>query len=199
MDASLRAGTAKVDITPPLTIPSLGYEPRHAFFHGIHDPLHARAVALDDGVTQVIILAVDSIGYSNAILGPGRNFTAEVRQRIQQRTGVPAAHMMLASSHAHSTPETIHLRRLLDAPAAAPWLEVVMDQLASAASIAFERRTPSKLKVGKGQVHGLSHNRRVVGEDGRIAYGRARTTEAGQPDPGLIDPEVGVLLLESDE
>ena len=57
MDKVLRAGTARVDITPPLTIPYLGYEPRHAFFRGVHDPLYARALAVDDGQTQVVLIA----------------------------------------------------------------------------------------------------------------------------------------------
>src|SRR5262245_46898041 len=75
VDTILLAGSAKVNITPPLTIPYLGYEPRHAFFHGVHDPLYARAAALDDGTTALLIIAADSIGYSNALLGPERNFT----------------------------------------------------------------------------------------------------------------------------
>lgn len=197
MSPLLQAGTAKVDITPPLTIPYLGYEPRHALFEGVHDPLYARAVALDDGTTQVIIISADSIGYSNEILGPGRNFTAEVRQRIQAQTGVPAAHIMLATTHAHSTPETIHLRRLLDTPAAAPWLAVLMDQLASVACIAFAQRKPSTLKTGTGEVIGLSHNRRVVGKDGQIVFGADRTPELIKANPGAIDQSVKILLLES--
>ncbi|MCE7983680.1 MAG: hypothetical protein DYG89_21100 [Caldilinea sp. CFX5] len=196
MDQLLHAGTGRVDITPPLTIPYLGYEPRHAFFQGVHDPLFARAVALDDGATQVILLAVDAIGYSNDLLGPGRNFTAEVRQRIHAATGVPAAHIMLATSHAHSTPETVNLRRLLDTPAAAPWLEVVLDQLASAAIIAFHQRQPCRVKAGTGQVVGLSRNRRLVGKEGRILAGPEATLAGVEVKPGALDPEVGVILLE---
>lgn len=195
MEPSLLAGSAKVDITPPLSIPYLGYEPRHAFFEGVHDPLYARAVALDDGATQLIIIAADSIGYSNDLLGPGRNFTSEVRQRIQQRTGVPAANILLSTSHAHSTPETCNLRRLLDTPAATPWLEVVMDQLASAASIAFARRHPSQAKVATSDVVGVSRNRRVVGLDGRIVSGPL--ADPTQVLPGALDQQLGVLYLES--
>jgi hypothetical protein len=195
MYRSFQAGSAKVNITPPLTIPYLGYEPRHAFFEGVHDPLYARAVALDDGTRQALIIAADSIGYSNALLGPGRNFTSEVRQRIQERTGIPAAHIMLTTSHAHSTPETCNLRRLLDTPAAAPWLEVVIDQLTSVASIAFSRRQPSRMKVATGEVSGLSRNRRVVGLDGRIVGGAmANPTEVVA---GKLDQQVGMILFES--
>jgi hypothetical protein len=180
-----------------LTIPYLGYEPRHAFFEGVHDPLYGRAVALDDGATQAIILATDSIGYSNAILGPGRNFTTEVRQRIAERTGVPGAHVMLTASHAHSTPETIHLRRLLDTPAAAPWLDVLMDQLTSAAAMAFAQRQPMRLKVGMGQLHGVSRNRRVIGKDGRVLGGPEVSSQVEEARPGPVDPQVGVLYFES--
>ncbi len=199
MSNSFLAGSAKVDITPPLTIPYLGYEPRHALFAGVHDPLYARAVALDDGTTQVILLAVDAIGYSNDLLGPGRNFTAEVRQRIQARTGVPAAHIMLTTTHAHSTPETCNLRRLLDTPAVAPWLEVVLDQLTSAAAMAFAQRKPSRLKAGTGVVAGLARNRRVIGKDGRILAGPEITPTGVDGTAGPVDTAVGVLYLEGTE
>lgn len=194
-----QAGTAKVDITPPLTIPYLGYEPRHALFQGVHDPLYARALAVDDGETQAVLIAADSIGYSNDILGPGRNFTAEVRQRIQARTGVPAENIMLASSHAHSTPETTNLRTLLDTPAAGPWLEVLMDQLASAAAMAVRRRKPSMLKIGTGEVHGLSWSRRIIGKDGKIYQWSNRPPDGEVADWGAIDHQVGVLLFEAIE
>ena len=197
MSHPFQVGSSRVEITPPLTIPYLGYEPRHALFTGVHDPLYARAIALDDGATQVILIAADAIGYSNELLGPGRNFTAEVRQRIAAATGVPAAHVMLTTTHAHSTPETCNLRRLLDTPAAAPWLAVVIDQLASAAIMAFANRQPSRVKAGVGQVLGLSRNRRVIGPDGRILGGPETTPQAGQAKAGPLDPEVGVLLLEA--
>lgn len=197
MPTSLVAGSAKVDITPPLTIPYLGYEPRHAFFTGIRDRLYARAVALDDGTTPVIIISADAIGYSNAILGPGRHFTAEVRQRITQQTGVPGHHIMLATTHAHSTPETIHLRRLLDTPAAAPWLEVIMDQLASVATMAWTARCPSQIKAGTGAVEGMSRNRRVIGVDGRIVGGPEHTPKSEVTIPQPLDTQLAVLLIEA--
>ncbi|MCX6046664.1 MAG: neutral/alkaline non-lysosomal ceramidase N-terminal domain-containing protein [Chloroflexi bacterium] len=197
MSNRLLAGSAKVDITPPLTIPYLGYEPRHALFQGVHDPLYARAVALDDGKTQIILIAADSLGYNNAILGPTRNFTQEVRQRIQERTGVPAANIMLTASHAHSTPETTHARRLLDTPAAEPWLEVLIDQLASAAAMAFAQRKPSQLKAGAGAVEGLARNRRIIGKDGRIVGGPETTWLEAETTSGPVDTAVGVLYLET--
>jgi neutral ceramidase len=197
VNTTFLAGSAKVDITPPLTIPYLGYEPRHALFQGVHDPLYARAVALSVGDCAVLLIAADAIGFSNAILGPDRNFTAEVRHRIARQTGVPAANIVLTASHAHSTPETAHLRRLLDTPAAAPWLEVLIDQLVSAAIMAWSQRQPSRLKAATGSVVGLARNRRVIGRDGRILSGPEYTPEASETIPQPVDPTVSVLYLES--
>lgn len=199
MTRALQAGAAKVDITPPLTIPYLGYEPRHAFFEGVHDPLYARALAIDDGTTQTVILTADAIGFSKDLLGPGHDFIAETRARIEQRTGVSAAHVMLTCSHAHSTPETINLRRLLDTPAAASWLETLVDQLASAAMIAINRRRSHVLKIGTGEVRGLARNRRVLGKHGRVYSIEERPPKDQVADWGIVDPQVGVLLLEADD
>src|SRR4051812_20682416 len=162
--------------------------PRHARFSGVHDPLLARAVAFDDGATAAILIAADSLGFSNAILGPQRNFMQELRQRIAAQTAVPAAHIMLAASHAHSTPETVNLRPLLDMPAAGPWLEVLLDQLASAGIMAWSERKPSRLRAGTGVVHGLARNRRVIGRDGRIVGGPETTPDMTNASPGPLDP-----------
>lgn len=181
----LRTGSAKVNITPPLSIPYLGYVPRQARFRGIHDPLFARALVLDNDSTRLAIISADSLGYGNDILGPGRNFTAEVRQRITDRTGIEPHNVMLASTHSHSTPETLGITRLSDVPEAVPWLEVLMDQLASAVELASANPISARLKLGMGQVKEIGHNRR--------ARGLSMEDEIAQ---GLVDPQVGVLLCE---
>ena len=132
----LLAGSAKVNITPPLSIPYLGYVPRQGKFRGVHDPLFARALVLDNSEMKLAIISADSLGYGNEILGAGRNFTAEVRERISDQAGIDPNNIMLASIHAHSTPETLGITRLSDVPEAVPWLEVLMDQLASAVEMA---------------------------------------------------------------
>ena len=58
----LRAGAAAVDITPtqfPVHMPGLA---RENLADGVHDPLHARALVLDDGATTLAIAVVDNIG-----------------------------------------------------------------------------------------------------------------------------------------
>ncbi|MCB1124731.1 MAG: hypothetical protein KJT03_24470, partial [Verrucomicrobiae bacterium] len=60
LEASLRAGAAAVDITPRLWPIYL----RGSFFvkpaESSHDPLHARALVLDDGSNRIAMVIVDS-------------------------------------------------------------------------------------------------------------------------------------------
>src|SRR6266487_1328641 len=104
--AELTVGTGKIDITPPLAIPYLSYYPRQTPFEGIHDRLYARAMVFDSGGEPVAIISADSLGYSRDVLGPGRDFVAEARERVERLAGVPAERVMLATTHAHSTPQT---------------------------------------------------------------------------------------------
>src|SRR4051812_8294550 len=69
---SLRAGSASRDVTPPAWVPYLTSSGNgtSAAFKGVHDPLLARALVLDDGNAAAAIVAVDSIGFDNALLGP---------------------------------------------------------------------------------------------------------------------------------
>src|SRR6266508_3884810 len=66
--ATLRVGMASVDITPPVGTPLGGYAARRgAPSTGVHDPITARALVLDDGAGPVAIVATDLIGTSAAI------------------------------------------------------------------------------------------------------------------------------------
>ncbi|MCS6919730.1 MAG: hypothetical protein NZM28_08165, partial [Fimbriimonadales bacterium] len=61
--ARLRAGTAKVDITPDIRkirIQLGGYGARlNMPPRGVHDPIYARALALEVGSQQAVIVALD--------------------------------------------------------------------------------------------------------------------------------------------
>ncbi|MCS7254899.1 MAG: hypothetical protein RMK18_12295 [Armatimonadota bacterium] len=105
-------GAAKVDITPPLHIPELGFIPRQHKFKGVYDPLFAKALALEAKGNAVIIVTADAIGFHRNLLGREHDFIAEFRQRVHDAIGVAKEAIMLAASHAHSTPETLCLTPL---------------------------------------------------------------------------------------
>jgi hypothetical protein len=55
----LKAGLAKVDITPPPGLPLWGFESRKAPATGTRDPLYARVLVLEAGGTRLALVASD--------------------------------------------------------------------------------------------------------------------------------------------
>lgn len=189
-----QAGFAETEITPPLTVPYLGFMPRQSFFTGVHDPLYARALALEADDQAAIIIAADAIGFDNRILGPGRDLTGEVRALVEDGTGVPAANIMVACTHAHSTPETLNFRRLLDHPGVAEWLEMLVGELAAIAVSALQNRQERELRYGSVELPGLSNPRRAP----------VRARYLGLPEADVrreypLDRRLRVLLLTEPE
>jgi hypothetical protein len=93
----LKAGTARVEITPPVGYPLWGYAARHdQASTGVHDPLMARAVVLGAGSTRLAIVSLD--------LGrpPTRASVKAIRQRVKDDAGVE--HVLLIASHTHHGP-----------------------------------------------------------------------------------------------
>src|SRR5437879_3931246 len=91
----LRAGAAAVDITPklfPLNMPG-GFSANMAT--SAHDPLHARALVLDDGSTTLAMAVVDNLGAAPEVLD-------EAKDIASKRTGIPTDKMLISSTHTHT-------------------------------------------------------------------------------------------------
>ncbi len=96
-DATLRAGAAVVDITPkqyPINMPG-GFTPNPA--ESAHDPLHARALVLDDGATALAMVVVDNLGLA-------REVADEAKALASGRCGIPSERMLVSATHTHSGP-----------------------------------------------------------------------------------------------
>ncbi|MEX2171870.1 MAG: neutral/alkaline non-lysosomal ceramidase N-terminal domain-containing protein [Pirellulales bacterium] len=96
----LRAGAFAIDITPtqfPVIVNGY-FEERVA--EGAVDRLFARALVLDDGATQLVLVIVDSLMLPRDLLD-------EVKSRASQRTGVPTDHMLISATHSHSAPSAM--------------------------------------------------------------------------------------------
>ena len=65
----LRAGAARVDITPAAgaALQMSGYANRTQGFKGIHDHIYVRAIVLDDGATQAAVVAWELIFAPDAV------------------------------------------------------------------------------------------------------------------------------------
>ena len=195
----LMAGAAKTCVTPPTWVPYLTSsgggtcEP----FEGVHDELYARALVLDDGRKSIAVLAVDSVGYDNAILGPGRNFTKELRSRISERTGLSEEGVMLSATHSHSTPEMLGLTPFRETEGIQGWLEAHLESLAATVTEAWERRAAVRAYAGVTQVPGVARHRRILLKDGTLNRGGALPSREQADGPWAVDEALSVLYLEA--
>ncbi len=78
--SEMRAGVAKVDITPPLGMPLLGYYDRTDGAKGELDPLYARILVLESGNTRLAYVDLD-LGRT---FGPSS--LESLRKAVQSRT-----------------------------------------------------------------------------------------------------------------
>src|SRR5438270_13582528 len=79
----LKAGAAKMDITPPTGFAMWGYGARHDRpSDGVLDPLQARALVLSVGDQRIAIVSLD-LGRA-----PTRQSTATIRARTKEAVGI---------------------------------------------------------------------------------------------------------------
>lgn len=195
---ALEAGVARVEITPhpaqgvPMSGYTDGYDLRA---EGVHDPLFARVLVLDDGMRRIALAAVDLIGL-NVDFTPASGRLP----RLLGELGITG--WLIVATHTHGGPKVLHLGEPYSAdrswPAGNPYLTWVEDQIAAGAAQAWARRQPVRLSVGRGRVD-LTFNRRLVRPDGGVEmiWGQGR-----QVDPALLgptNPEVGVIRLDDSE
>lgn len=174
------AGAAVTDITPPLAVPYLGFEPRHAPFRDVRDPLSLRAAWVSDGERETVLITADLIGFAASLLGPGRDFISEAKARIAAASGAASDAIWLAAAHVHSTPDTLDFRPLRESPGAAAWLESVMDAAARTARAAREAAFAADLRIYRTRLPGYSKNRRGEGcLDDEVSILEFRSPAAG--------------------
>lgn len=183
-----RVGTARARITPAVGMPYLGYGwDRQDPFLGVNDNLWARALVIDDGERTIALVACDMIGF------PPAPFAAVVRERVATNTTIAGDHVMLSASHAHSSHASIDLSTL---DVDWPWVQDLAKSLAGVTIAAWQRREPAQIKVGSGEIHGISENRRVLSSDGNVYRNWDNNVPADVVRRGPIDPEVGVLIAQ---
>src|SRR5438445_11656866 len=87
----LKVGAAEIDITPPIGHRMAGYfDERLAT--GVHDPLKAKALVLQQGKEQIALVFCDLVGVSLTI-------TTNARAQASQTTGIPMPHIMICATH----------------------------------------------------------------------------------------------------
>ena len=153
----LTAGVAAVEITPPVGTPLGGYGARHGQpSTGVHDPLHAKALVLDNGHERIAIVTCDLIGISKAV-------KRQVLARVRRAAGLDSAHLLLCASHTHSGPGALapeFVWQLAMGRYNARLRRDIGNRIASAILSANARRRPARLGWGAGRAPEFVSNRR---------------------------------------
>ncbi len=194
MSGRLRAGTAKIDITAPFTVPYLGYVPRQAYFEGVHDPLHARALYLERDGQAAAIVSLDLIGVSKNL--PNGDLRHKVLERVGGRLNLTADALLFCASHSHSTPEVAGITSLHHLDDARAWLNDLAADLAGCLVDAANAAQPTEIRLGRGAIETISANRRVLDKNGVLYKPPDRIPPEDMARPAPIDPDVNVVRFD---
>ncbi len=169
VQSNLRAGAAKVDITPQevAEFPVVGHRRN---VNGVRDPLRAGVLVLDDGETRAAIVTLDTIGAWSELV-------TLARQRIERQAGVPAANVLVAASHNHSGPGF---------NPESDWGRSVVTKIGDAAAQAAAQLRPVSVGYGEDQISFGINRRKVI---------NGRAVVRLNPD-GPNDPRVKVLRFD---
>ena len=151
----LQAGTAIIDITPQKPMFLHGYPHVERISEGIHDPLYASAMVIDNGEIQIGFCAVDIVFIS-------REISDRVRERVQAATGIPGQNLMISASHTHSGPVTfsdIFYDPVV--PKADPeYISYLVEKLTLVYVEAFQKKRTSQIAITTANGGGVGGNRR---------------------------------------
>ncbi len=192
----LSAGFSRLNVTPPLGIPVVGYfKPRVA--EGILDELEVNALALEADGKKVLLISVDNCGFITHV-------AEDYRANICKVTGLPADCVFLHTTHTHNGPATciltdtdvIPLQVEDNNPYLPEYYYFLRRRIADAAVLALEDLKPARMGWAVGQAPKIAFIRRFRMKDGKV-----RTNPGvGNPDIlhpiGDVDERVNVLRFD---
>ncbi len=211
--APIQIGVAETDITPPIGFPMAGY------FHerladGQVDPLKAKCIVFRSESEQAALVICD-------LTGIAVDFSHAVRTAASNRTGIPAANIVVAATHSHTAPDYTKAlynfladkssaekslgkpsKAIADDQAVATsavradYVGRLIENTVAAVELACKDVQPVNLQSGwVEQQTPVSFNRRFVQRDGSVRTWVGLDHEGSVRSAGPIDPEIGLLRI----
>lgn len=184
--SGLRAGTAVADISPTVFPIQLRSGPSDY----VHDPLHVRAVAFENGEGRAVIALVDAIGV-------GREMADEAKAVAARKTGWKPAQMLVSGTHTHTAPKGGDT-----SPGRIAYERSRREGLAEALVQAIESLEPAKVGFASHEEPSEVYNRRWFLNPGTMdpnPFGEFDQVRTNAPRDHLLkpagptDPEVCVI------
>ncbi|MBM3854934.1 MAG: hypothetical protein FJ399_17570, partial [Verrucomicrobia bacterium] len=197
--ADFQAGAAAVDITPeklPVLING-GMLSRTA--DKVKTRIHARALAVADGRTQLALVVADSCMMPRPLLDEAKALAA-------QRTGIPADRILISATHAHSVPSAMGCLGTDADPNYVPFLR---DRLVEAVAAAQAKLAPARIGFARAPAGDFTAVRRWIRRPDRLAedpFGNptvranmhaARVWDDVTGESGPEDPELLLIAVQA--
>ena len=168
---NLQAGFARIDITPMLGIPIVGYY-QERFAEGVLDNMEINALALACGNKRALLLSIDACYIGEA-------HDSVLRGAVAQATGLPLEAIYLSSTHTHTGPQILSQS---DNPLVAEYFQLLKWKMADVSRYALEDLKPARMGWGIGNAPNIAFVRRFRMKDGSVR------TNPGVNNPDILHP-----------
>jgi len=151
----LKAGASAVSISPrPEHLEGGVYLGGYGGFRsrqarGVHDDIFSRALALSDGTSTVVLVALDLVGISNVQIN-------RIRAEAASRAGLPEESILIASTHSHATPDL----QGLWGGVPESYREYLRERVVQSVVEAVSQLDDAELSAASVEAQGLTQNRR---------------------------------------
>ena len=168
---TLRAGFARVNITPPMGIFVEGYY-KERYADGVLDDLEINALALACGNSKALLLSIDHCGLD-------KESCTGFRKHISEKTGVSMESIFISSTHTHTAPR-VHYDS--SEPVEKEYYQWLYCKIADVAQFAMDNLKPARMGYGVGDAPNVSFIRRFRMKDGSVR------TNPGVDNPNILHP-----------
>ena len=190
-----RAGAATSNITPRLGVILDGAIQQNGPATHVHDELHVRCLALDDGETRIAFAVCDTTMIDTEII-------TRAKRLVLEATGLTPQHVVITATHSHSTPRALNLQL---GPLNDEYNDFFAQRIADGVKRALNNLQPAQIGWGSGQKPEYLMNRRSFvapenvpatpfGAKGDRVVMNAAPAIRVRPS-GPVDPEVYVLSV----
>ncbi len=180
--ASLKAGAARVDITPQTGLKMYGYANRKSGSTGVLDPLYARVLVLENGQKRFALVVLD-LGRVFA-----SNWIAQLRANVKTSSGID--YVLVAAIHTHSGPDPTDQ---FPPAGVADWETPILEKVTHAIDEAHRSAVDVRRGTGYGDVY-IGHNRLRDNPNGTASWFERNPTMV---PTAPVDPTVSVLRLDN--
>lgn len=198
-----RAGAATSNITPAIGGDIVGGFIPHPSSH-IHDELHARCLALDNGETRLAFVVCDLLGADQLLFD-------EARRIVNAETGLPGECLVMSCTHTHSATSALGKDRLALKKPLDEYQQFVARRIADAVRRAFNNLAPARIGWAVGSEPREVFNRRWFMKPGTVPvtpFGSTndlvkmnppRASKNLEKPAGPTDPEICLIAVTSPE